>query len=69
LSSGNLKVRFLAAGGCLFENTPFEGQWFTGWRDSGSRAEFQNAVLRCDGAFFSAGKQARQGKSQMAFAW
>jgi len=48
-----LKVRFLAAGGCLFENTPFEGQWFTGWRARGSRAEFQNAVVsRCDGAFF-----------------
>jgi len=45
-------VRFLAAGGCLFE-TPFEGAVVHPDGVLVGRAEFQNAVVsRCDGAFF-----------------
>jgi len=52
---------------CL--KTPFEGQWFTGWRDSGSRAEFQNGFCLMRWGIFLRWKAAAVGKSQMAFAW
>jgi len=49
-------VRFLAAGGCLFENTPLRG----GGSPDGvivEAAQFQNAVLDAMGHFSPLGRQ------------